>query len=151
MIGDQLLIDATREVVETSAATSVSGARPGNGVAGDFDGIIALLSFSGSCPGTLAMLCQPSIAASLAAGMLGMTADEIEEEMVADALGELLNQVGGTVKRKLAADGDEIALSIPSVVSGSHVAIKVLASSMPVAADIVTDRGTIHVRFWMPS
>lgn len=151
MIEEALLVEAAREVITTSAGVPVTGNGPGRTMAAEFDGLVAMLSFSGSCPGTLALLCPPPLGAALAAGMLGMTPDECEADTVSDAFGELANQIAGTVKRKLAKSSNEITLSCPMVVRGSHVALKALAQPHPVSADLSTDAGMLHVYFWLPA
>jgi CheY-specific phosphatase CheX len=149
-MSDQLIGDAACEVLVTTACVDVSAIRstPANGR--DCDGLIAFLSMVGTRPGTLVLFCHPEVASALAGGMLSMGAGDLDDATIADALGELVNQIGGTIKRKLAASGDEIMLSVPSVVSGSSIALRVMTDAAPVAVDLQVDAGAVCLRFWQP-
>jgi CheY-specific phosphatase CheX len=146
----QQVVEAAREVLETAAATRIVGTAPG-GPLGSVDGVIAMLSFSGTRAGTLVLCCRLPVAAALAGGMLGLPTEDLDEPTVRDALGELVNQVGGTLKRRLAVSGAAMALSVPSVVAGRDVRVKVLATGEPQAVDVAVPAGTLHVRLWLPS
>ncbi len=146
----QQVIDAAREVLETAAATSIVSTAPG-GPLGTVDGVVAMVSFSGTRAGTLLLCCTRQVAATLAGGMLGLAADTLDDATVRDALGEIVNQVGGTLKRRLARSGAEMALSVPSVVAGHDVRVKVLTTGEPEAVDVAVPAGTLHVRLWLPS
>lgn len=149
-MSDQLIADAAREVLTTSAQTVVSSAGPVPCTGADFDGVIAVLGMVGTRPGTLVLFCQPQIASALAGGMLSVPAEDLDDATVTDALGELVNQIGGTIKRKLAASGDEIMLSVPSVVRGSSIAVRVRTDCAPLAVDLQVDAGAVSLRYWQP-
>lgn len=151
MITNQVIERAVREVLETTAMAPVNRVHPGGGIDADYSGIVAMLGLGGGGnAGTLLLFCQWAVASSLAARMMGMGADEIDGEMVQDAMGELLNQIGGTVKRQVRGDGDLI-LSVPSVVSGEPVCLKVLTNETPISVDVDVEPGTVHVRYCVPS
>jgi CheY-specific phosphatase CheX len=138
---------AAREVLETTAATKVRRANrrlPD----GTFSGFIATLSLSGTRGGTLVVYCRRELAAAMAAGMLGPGGDAAPEETLQDALGELVNQIGGTIKRKLAASGAEMMLSVPVVVAGGPLSHVVKSKAPPLAVDLELEGGNCCVCLW---
>jgi CheY-specific phosphatase CheX len=57
---------------------------------------------------------------ALAGAVLGMGTDaELSTAMVADAIGEIANQLAGGVKRRLASNGGDLELGLPVFVNGS--------------------------------
>jgi hypothetical protein len=76
------------------------------------DGVRAAIELRGDWNGRLALTCAPDVAAEIAGAMLGAAAAELSVEDVHDALGEVVNVVGGTVKGAL---GGELALGLPDV------------------------------------
>jgi CheY-specific phosphatase CheX len=78
--------------------------------------------------------------------MLGEVGTEPEAETVRDAMGEMINPIGGTIKRYIGADGNEIMLSPPVVVSGSPLAHCVRSSQKPLTVDLDLGQGTASVR-----
>jgi len=149
-MSDQLIADAAREVLRTTAGARVSETEALDAASRSSDSVIAVLGMVGSRPGTLVLFCQPTIASALAGGMLNMAADELDDATVTDALGELVNQIGGTIKRKLAASGGEIMLAVPSVVRGSSMALRVMGDGTPLAVDLQVDGGAVSLRYWQP-
>ena len=67
----------------------------------DASEIRAWVAITGSWEGHVLVSCSQAQARNLTAAFLGMSADEVAEEDVADVLGELANIVGGNVKSML--------------------------------------------------
>lgn len=149
MITEQLVVDAAKEVLETTAQSAVQGARTAGGMESEFHGVIARLSLVGQRSAELVVLCAESLATQLAGAMMGMEAAEVDEALVTDALGELVNQFGGTMKRRLAASYGEMVLSVPSVICGD-MKMRVLSDAPPVCVDVQLEHGPVHVRVWIP-
>ena len=149
MITEQLIVDAAKEVLETTSQAVVTGANCAVGMESHFTGVVARLSIVGQRSAELVMLCSLALANSLAAGMLGLAPEEVDEALISDALGELVNQVGGTVKRRLAAEYGDMVLSVPSVIRGD-MHLKVMSDQPPVCVDLHLDPGPMHVRVWVP-
>ena len=76
------------------------------------DGVQAAIELRGDWNGRLVLTCAAGVAAEIAGAMVGTTADELDVEDVHDALGEVVNVVGGSVKGAL---GGELALGLPDV------------------------------------
>ena len=90
------------------------------------DGVRASIELRGDWNGRLALTCSADVAGEIAGAMVGTAADDLSVEDVHDALGEVVNVVGGTVKGAL---GGELALGLPDV--------------RPCAGDPVTDGGFV--------
>lgn len=147
-ISCQVVEDAAREVLKTSACAEVIGATRPEGPGEKVSGLIATLSLTGPRGGTLVVYCGPAEAGRLAAGMMGTNGQELDDETVQDALGELVNQIGGTIKRRIMASGSEIMLSVPVVVTGSPMTHRVRSKASPLAVELQMKDGYLHVCVW---
>lgn len=140
--------DAARLVVETSAGLRVLGAsHHGRDEASNAE-VVATLSLLGARSGTLVVSGSWGQARAIANGMLGPSERAYDEDTIRDAMGELANQVAGTIKRAVAAPGTDILLSPPVVVSGSPLAHGVRATSLPVCVDLEVEGGSIRICLW---
>lgn len=139
---------AARVVLETNASVKILTAKHSNDTDGTHSELIGTLSLVGKLGGTLVVYCQWQQAVRLAAGMLGEVGTEPEAETVRDAMGEMVNQIGGTIKRYIGADGNEIMLSPPVVVSGSPLSHCVRSSQKPLTVDLDLGQGMFGVCLW---
>jgi CheY-specific phosphatase CheX len=138
---------AAREVLETTAGAVVLGVSPGR-EPGDVMGLIATISLSGPGGGTLVIFCDRTLAIRLASSMLGLDgAQDPGDETLIDALGELANQVGGTLKRRLPQGGD-MMLSVPVVAAASPVRHHVKSVATPICADVLIEGGQVTACLW---
>jgi CheY-specific phosphatase CheX len=148
VVSPQAIEEAGREVLQTTASVAIRGAHQGRVPDRTYDGLIATLSLGGTNGGTVAVCCCEGAAGEVAAGMLGVNAGECEDEIVRDALGEVVNQIGGTIKRKLGVSGDEIQLSVPVVAGGHPVFLWVKSTAEPLSVAFELARGNFWVCFW---
>ena len=147
-ISPDVLERAVRTVLETSGAVKIISATQTNDTDGTFTELIGTLSLIGDKGGTLVLYCAWPQAARLAAGMLGDVETEPEAETVRDAIGEVVNQIGGTIKRYVGANGSDMTLSPPVVISGSPLSHCVRSSAKPIAIDLDFGLGNVAVRLW---
>lgn len=89
-------------------------------------GMMACIQITGGWEGAVTIECTAKLARDMAEVMFGMQPGEAEEDQVVDALGELVNVVGGNVKALL--DGGA-QLSLPAVTSGVNYRIVVPGST----------------------
>src|SRR5262249_56055922 len=68
MVSHQIIEEAAREVLETTAAVKVLGAAHRGQPDGSFTGLMATISLSGTCGGTLVIYCRREPAVRIAAG-----------------------------------------------------------------------------------
>jgi len=84
--------------------------------------LLATITFTGTLQGHLSVSCSRLAARAIAAGMLCMeSADELADEDVVDAMGEIANLVMGSVKTRVQGEVAALDLSIPSVVEGREI------------------------------
>jgi len=146
VITPQTVERAAREVLEISACLKVLGAKHSAQADGDFAELIGTISMLGPMGGTLVAYCSWEEGVALANGMLGGT--DPDRDTVQDALGEILNQIGGSIKRSIEADGSQILLSPPVVVSGSPLSHCVKSSAEPMLVQMNLDIGQFSVCLW---
>lgn len=92
----------------------------------DGDSLMGSITFNNGIEGCLAIRCSVASARTIAADMLGLDgADELSENEICDAIGEITNMVMGSVKSRIQTQTGELVVSIPTVVRGER-----LASSM---------------------
>lgn len=115
-----LLLESTRDVFETMIFMVVDEA-------GDEEtesdqerkegGLAGTIAFGGALDGRLIIFCPRWTARVITLNMLGMDLDqEVEEEIICDALGEIVNMIMGRLKQSIRQrTGCKINLSIPSV------------------------------------
>jgi CheY-specific phosphatase CheX len=86
--------------------------------------IVGAVSFAGKVMGTISIHVGLDFGRAIAAAMLGMEADEIEDDSeVHDVIGELSNMIAGEIKSRLCDAGLTCELSIPITTSGSNFKI----------------------------
>ncbi len=83
------------------------------------ESISGVIGLAGTHKGVLAIHIPYKVAMAITSSFLGMDVDEINED-VKDAVGELANMLGGNVKSILSESGRDIALSLPSTITGQQ-------------------------------
>jgi chemotaxis protein CheX len=79
----------------------------------------------GEFTGVLYLHVSATLARKLTCRLLHMTEQEVDsEEIVNDAMGEIANMVIGYIKSRLCEKGTVCAITIPSIVRGSHFSIE---------------------------
>jgi chemotaxis protein CheX len=102
-------------LLEPSEDNAASGPESG-------DVLTAIISIVGDHPAALTINCTAEFGNVLAAAMFGMTPDELTAAEVQDAVGELANMIGGSVKAML--DGSwQLGLPMVSSDAGEGIAM----------------------------
>jgi chemotaxis protein CheX len=81
-------------------------------------GISAIVGFGGKISGFIAIHLSPESACTLAESLLGMSFDHLDE-IVADAMGEMVNMLAGGLKKFASGSEDLFKISVPSIVYGT--------------------------------
>jgi CheY-specific phosphatase CheX len=144
----EIVEESAREVVTTTVGAEILRTGPAEVPDTQFNGFVATLAFVGTQGGTLVLYCHRPLAVGMAAGMLGMNGEEPDDETVRDALGELVNQIGGTIKRKMGPSGGSLMLSVPVVIAGAPLSHCVKSSAQPVSVELQIDHGSMAVCLW---
>ena len=84
--------------------------------------VISLVSFTGEHSGIIAFFGSKDMAIRITSEMLGMEIAEIDQD-VKDAMGELSNMIGGTLKNKVSETYGAMHLSVPIVIAGADMSI----------------------------
>ncbi|MFV0439011.1 MAG: chemotaxis protein CheX [Desulfopila sp.] len=114
------IIDSVQEIFSTMVKlTVVVSPSTGDEEYSLDDSISGIIGFTGLYKGVLAIHLPSPVAMTITGNLLGVDVAEINEE-VEDAVGELANILGGSVKELFAANGRDIELSLPSTISGAH-------------------------------
>jgi chemotaxis protein CheX len=77
----------------------------------------AIIGMSGDIDGFLAIHVSPEDACKIAETMLGDTYPEVDD-IVCDALGELGNMLGGSLKKFSGKYGEPFRISVPTIICG---------------------------------
>ena len=80
-------------------------------------GLSAIVGFGGKISGFVAIHLSPVSACTLASNLLGMSFNEMDD-IVADAMGELVNMLAGGLKKFASQNEDLFKISVPSIVYG---------------------------------
>jgi chemotaxis protein CheX len=97
------------------------------------DDVTASVSVTGAWRGHVLVSCSEIASKNAAAALLGIEVDDVTDEDVADALGELANIIGGNVKSLLP---EPCALSLP------HVHIEGAAGRYPSVTQVCQLQGS---------
>lgn len=115
---DEALVLAAIEQVWGSMLFATAEAWPAERAAGFETGLQAQIELRGDWNGRLVLTCDSDVATQIAGAMLGLGPDEELPELdVHDAVGEVLNVVGGSVKGALLGTW---ALGLPGVTHTSE-------------------------------
>jgi len=138
-------LEGTVSVLKTMAMLEPRAGKPylkeGKQAKGDVSAIIGL---TGSARGSLALSFSEESILKIVSNMLGENYGAINGE-VRDAVGEITNMISGVARKKLEAEGFNIAAAIPTVVSGKdHSFIHVLGGPS-IIIPFETDNGPFFV------
>lgn len=121
------VIDATREVFSTMVMMDPAAEYPLQESVSRFKcSITGMVGFAGTYSGVISIHCPVSLAMKITSNMLGMECDEVNEDLN-DAIGEISNMLGGSVKQVLSKGGMDVKLSIPTVISGEDYTVNSLS------------------------
>lgn len=117
---NETLIEAVKQVFETMVFMSVEKADDDQQVEGS--AIMGVITFQNGLKGCLTVYCNQLCAQTIARNMLGMEPDEdIVDEDIKDAIGEVTNMVMGSVKARIQDGGNSLQVSIPTIVKGQEI------------------------------
>ena len=115
------LQDALKEVIGTTLGATPEFITPDDSA----KGMSAIIGISDGISGYLALHVSPEGACRIAEAMLGDSYPEADD-IVCDAIGELANMLGGSLKKFSGRYGEPFKISVPAIVRGTdyetHVA-----------------------------
>lgn len=122
---DEILRSAASAVLTTMLNFQVEFGKPDEAFFGAEQHIAGAVGLTGSYNGIIYLYSSAQFARKITCSLLSMNDNEIEgDEMVNDAVGELTNMVGGSIKSKLDNTNQPCTMTIPSVVRGADFQIE---------------------------
>ena len=141
----QDIADATQEIFSSMIMLDVV---PGEPFQRDdsklLNGISGIIGLAGEVKGLLAIHLPNKAALGVTTAFLGMDVEEIDED-VCDAIGELANMLGGSIKAILDPSGSKVQLSMPSAIHGEEYAVDCLAEAKAVTIPFTFNEQTFMV------
>lgn len=121
------VIQATREVFSTMVMMDPIDNYPLQEPITRFKcSITGMVGFAGTYSGVISIHCPVELAMKITSNMLGVECNEVGEDLN-DAIGEISNMLGGSVKQVLSKGGLDVKLSIPTVISGEDYTVNSLS------------------------
>ena len=139
MQADQLRPSIVQVVETVWESTLALPAVPIDARSGAPDGhrtYVGLVQITGAWDGAVAVQCDHGLARHAAMAMLGLTEADVTIEDVRDALGELVNMIGGNLKALLA---EPCVLGLPVVVEGAELRMMLPGSRQVVQCAFAAD------------
>lgn len=139
------VIAATREVFSTMIMMEIADDFPLKEPVSRFKcSITGMVGFAGTYSGVISIHCPVNLAMKITSNMLGVDCDEVNEDLN-DAIGEIANMVGGSVKQVLSKGGLDVKLSIPTVISGEDYTVNSLSDNDCVVVPFTVEDHTMLV------
>ncbi len=114
------IIDATVDIFTTMVMMDITAGEPIAGVTRPLkSSTTGMIGLAGLYKGVLAIHIPNEVAIAITSSFLGMEVEDVNEDVL-DAVGELANMLGGSVKGILSESGRDIELSLPSTISGEQ-------------------------------
>lgn len=136
------LLDAdVQEIFSTMVGINISLCQTAEVQTKFTDSVSALVGFAGCYSGMIGLNTSKKLAMDFTGQMLGMEVTECEDD-VTDALGEIVNMIGGSFKHHFVNNGHEVRLSTPSVISGNDYIMS--AGGVPNTLALMFEYGTEH-------
>jgi len=121
----ETLLEAAKEVFETMIFMNIEKA-PDQAATMNGTMFLGTITFKGGIEGCLSIALEETCGIAVARSMLCMEPDdEVSDEDLGDAIGEVANMVMGSVKTRLQDTVPNVEISIPTVICG-----RVLKSNM---------------------
>ena len=119
--------DITREIFELMVSMTAISLYPATEPLDDYKcGITGMVGFAGTYNGMISIHCPVGLALEITSHMLGTECTEVDDDL-RDAVGEVANMLGGSIKKVLSIGGLDVKLSIPTVIYGEEHTSNVLS------------------------
>jgi chemotaxis protein CheX len=119
--------DIASEIFELMVSMKVTSLFPAVAPLNSYKcGITAMAGFAGTYNGMISIHCPVELALHITSQMLGCTCNEVNDDL-RDAIGEVANMLGGSIKKVLSKGGFDVRLSIPTVIFGEEHTANVLS------------------------
>ena len=141
---DEELLGITRDVWEsfTGKAIEIADAQ----VRPDGGGLtVGCVTVTGEWQGSVLLACPARLARMAASAMFDLPAEQLDDEQVADALGELTNMIGGNLKSLVPGPS---RLSMPAVAVGASPTVPTPGVTLVSTVSLACDGLPLTVSVW---
>ena len=138
-----IFADALAEVI-----SKVSGVSLNNSVGYDdgFDEMIGIMNLNGKNSGVLLISAKEAALGHLCSLMIGIPEDEVTKDDVCDMLCELVNMTAGNAKLRLSNASYSFALSLPFMISGDNMALRIKKKEHIITRTLTDGKTTISIK-----
>jgi chemotaxis protein CheX len=141
---DEEILGITRDVWESFTGTTIEPAdhqvRPDGG-----DVTVGWVTVTGEWQGSVLLACPARLARMAAAAMFDLPAAQLDDEQVADALGELTNMIGGNIKSLIPGPS---RLSMPTVTVGAPATVPTPGAALLSTVSLACEGLPLTVSVW---
>jgi chemotaxis protein CheX len=141
---DEEILGITRDVWEsfTGRRIELAGdqARPDGG-----DVTVGCVTVTGAWQGNVRLACPAQLAQMAASAMFDLPAAQLDDEQVADALGELTNMIGGNIKSLIPGPS---RLSMPTVTVGASSTVPMPRAALLSTVSLACEGLPLTVSVW---
>lgn len=106
--------------------------------------ITGVIGLAGKYKGILVIHFPYNVAFTITSNFLGIDVEEMNED-VEDAIGEIANMLGGSIKSVLSDNGKDIDLSLPSTVFGKEYGFQTIKNAEKTVISFTSDPGSFIV------
>ena len=121
ILSDDDLFTLTETIWSSVLGLELSRADEVDGKIGE-RAMTSAVQITGDWEGAVTVTCSAALAGHLAAAMFACTPEELSDDEVRDAMGEIANMTGGNVKGMLPGTN---TLALPTVVEGDQTALSI--------------------------
>ena len=141
---DEEILGITRDVWESftgrTIETTEEQVRPDGG-----DVTVGCVTVTGGWQGRVVLACPAQLARMAASAMFDLPAEKLDDEDVADALGELTNMIGGNIKSLIPGPS---RLSMPAVTVGDAPTVPMPRAVLLSTVSLVCEGLPLTVSVW---
>jgi chemotaxis protein CheX len=141
---DEEILGITRDVWESFTGTTIEPAdgqaRPDGG-----DVTVGRVTVTGEWQASVLLACPARLARMAASAMFDLPAAQLDDDQVADALGELTNMIGGNIKSLIPGPS---RLSMPTVTVGPSATVPTPGAALLSTVSLACEGLPLTVSVW---
>ncbi len=111
--------------------------------------VSGIIQISGDVNGQLALSFPEDTGKAIAAAMLDMEPGDIDDEILADGVGEITNLVVGQAKTLLNEQAKSFKLGVPTIVMGQGHRLEMFQGAHTFTRRVTTDQGDFAITLWL--
>ena len=141
---DEEILAITRDVWESFTGRTIEPADDQERLDGG-DVIVGCITVTGEWQGSVLLACPAQLARMAASAMFDLPAAQLDDEQVADALGELTNMIGGNIKSLIPGPS---RLSMPTVTVGASSTVPAPGAALLSTVSLACEGLPLTVSVW---